>query len=158
MTQLNTQPSGGPFIPMGVGSDHHLLGDVVTTETQDEGHSPITQHISMVHSPLDFYAKGRVSHGFTHFAANNNQQQISESDANVCEQEDTPVKQKSNNGSNHGNEMSLPRENFLSGSKSKTYTIAPKLGGGRADAKNDSLNFFMYNDELPDTIGIQELN
>jgi hypothetical protein len=32
------------------------------------------------------------------------------------------------------------------------------MGGGIADAKNDSLNFFMYNDEVPEKIGIQELN
>lgn len=112
----------------------------------------------MVHSPLDFHAKGRVSHGFTHFVPNNNQQQISVPDGNERDREDTPIKQKDSVGSNPGNELSLPRENFLSGSKSKTYTLAPKMGGGRADAKNDSLNFFMYNDEVPENIGIQELN
>jgi hypothetical protein len=113
----------------------------------------------MVHSPLDFQAKGRVSHGFTQFAVNNNQQQyISEPDGNERDREDTPIKHKDSIGSNPANELSLPRENFLSGSKSKTFTIAPKMGGGRADAKNDSLNFFMYNDEVPENVGIQELN
>jgi hypothetical protein len=32
------------------------------------------------------------------------------------------------------------------------------MGGGRADVKNDSLNFFMYSDEVPENIGLQELN
>ena len=52
----------------------------------------------------------------------------------------------------------MQRENFLSNSKSKTYTNT--LKAGKTDGKNDSLDFFLYQAENqdPENMELQELN